>query len=126
MHEPEPLYDEFDTDPSNGGQVPRRKVTQGNFGPRPFRWRFWLIGALVALLLIGWPTWAGFYTDWLWFKELGYQTVFSTVLTTKLMAGAVGGFAAAYLGVNLLYSFYLKRVVILAGASSIIISIAGR
>lgn len=114
MHEPEPIYDEFETDPSNRGNVPRRKVTQGDFGARPFRWRLWLIGALVAFLLIAWPAWAGFYTDWLWFQELGYQTVFSTVLTTKLMAGAVGGFAAA-----LLFWLSLQIALRVSGAANV-------
>ncbi len=95
MHEKEELYEDFDSDPPNQGQLPRRNFTQGEFGRRPFRWRTWLVGALIALVLLVWPAWAGFYTDWLWFNELGYQAVFSTVLTTKLIAGAVGGLAAA-------------------------------
>jgi hypothetical protein len=93
MHEKEPLYEDFDSDPPNQGQLPRRNL--GEFERRPFRWRTWLIGALIVLLLLVWPTWAGFYTDWLWFNELGFQAVFSTVLTTKLMAGVTGGLAAA-------------------------------
>ena len=96
MHEKEHLYEDFDADTPNQGQLPRRPPTQGEIGQRPFRWRTWLIGALIVLALLVWPAWAGFYTDWLWFNELGYQTVFSTSLTTKLIAGVVGGLVTAF------------------------------
>jgi len=95
MREQEHLYEDFDTDPSPHGNIPRRQMPQGDFDSRPFRWRLWLIIALVVLLVVVWPAWAGFYTDWLWFNELGYQTVFSKMLTTKLIAGLVGGAAVA-------------------------------
>jgi uncharacterized protein len=97
MHEQDHLFEDFDTDPSNRNNFPRRKVAPGDFTPQPFRWRLWLIVALIAFVLVVWPMWAGFYTDWLWFQELGYQTVFSTALTTKLVAGLVSGFVAALL-----------------------------
>ncbi|MER3460009.1 MAG: hypothetical protein C4303_02130, partial [candidate division GAL15 bacterium] len=39
------------------------------------RWRaFFLV--LLALGLVVWPTVARWYTDWLWFVELGYPRVF--------------------------------------------------
>ena len=42
-----------------------------------------------------------FYTDWLWFKDLGYQTVFSTMLVTKVTLGlTVGLLAAAFTWLN--------------------------
>jgi uncharacterized membrane protein (UPF0182 family) len=46
---------------------------------------------LVALVVVLWPAFAGFYTTWLWFKEVGYQTVFATTLKAKLMLGVVVG-----------------------------------
>jgi len=49
---------------------------------------------VAATLLIVWPAWANFYTEWLWFQNLGYGMVYSTVLGTKFMLGA----AAALLG----------------------------
>ena len=39
--------------------------------------------AAVAVLLIG-PRFVDTYVDWLWFGELGYRSVFSTVLITRL------------------------------------------
>lgn len=96
MQEQDFRYDEFETASAEGGNI-RRKIAPGNFGPRPFRWGRWLLGALIVLLLIVWPAWAGFYTDWLWFNEVGYQTVFTTELKTQVFFGLGGGMIAAIL-----------------------------
>jgi len=40
--------------------------------------------AVVAVLLIG-PKFIDTYVDWLWFGELGYRSVFTTVLFTRLI-----------------------------------------
>ena len=39
---------------------------------------------VVALLLVG-PRFIDAYVDWLWFGELGYRSVFTTVLVTRLV-----------------------------------------
>jgi len=58
----------------------------------------WLIALPVAiLLLLLWPSWVGFYTEWLWFREVGYAKVFSTTLLTKLGLGAVTAVLVALL-----------------------------
>ena len=44
--------------------------------------------AVVALLLIG-PRFIDTYVDWLWFGELGYRSVFTTVLVTRLIVFVV-------------------------------------
>ena len=44
--------------------------------------------AVVAVLLIG-PRFIDTYVDWLWFGELGYRSVFTTVLFTRLVVFAV-------------------------------------
>src|SRR5262245_49074493 len=44
----------------------------------------------VLLLLIG-PRFIDAYVDWLWFGELGYRSVFTTVLTDRLVVGLVAG-----------------------------------
>jgi len=44
---------------------------------------------LVVLVAGVWPSLAGYYTDWLWFGETGYQQVFATSLVTRLGLGAV-------------------------------------
>ena len=98
MHEQEELHDEFPSELSSVDENIRRQRSGANdFGPRPFRWRLWALAAVVAFFLVGLPAWSTVYTDWLWFQELRYQAVFSTVLTTKLLTGLVGGLIAALL-----------------------------
>lgn len=97
MQEQEYLHEEFESQPGGGGNLWQRKQAAKQFGPRPFRWRRWVALTLLLFALIVWPLWAGFYTDWLWFQELGFQMVFSTVLTTRLIYGAIGGVIAALL-----------------------------
>ena len=55
-----------------------------------------LIFVLIALLLlIVLPAFAQIYTEWLWFGEVGYQSVFLKSLTTRGLVG-VGVFAIAF------------------------------
>ena len=44
--------------------------------------RFALLVAAVLLFLAG-PSLVRFYTDWLWFGEVGYQHVFLTMLRSQ-------------------------------------------
>ena len=59
---------------------------------------------IVVLLFVGvtvLPTFAGLVIDWLWFKEVGYQVVFTKALTTKLLLFVVAGaIAYAFLFLN--------------------------
>ena len=50
---------------------------------------------IAALLLIALPSFAELYTEWLWFGEVGYQSVFLKGLATKGLLG-IGAFAAAF------------------------------
>jgi uncharacterized membrane protein (UPF0182 family) len=63
--------------------------------PQPPRLRIlrWAIpiGALIAVGVIGAVS-AGIYTDWLWFEQLGYLSVYTTILTTRI-ALFIAGFA---------------------------------
>lgn len=77
-------FDELD------GDSVFEKKTGGNF-----RWMFILL--IVLGLFILWPGFAGLYTDWLWFSEIGYQNVFSTLLLTKLSLGILAGLVTALL-----------------------------
>jgi len=55
--------------------------------------------AVVALLVIFGGALVTIYTDWLWFKDLGYQSVFSTILFTRIKLGLLFGilfFAVIY------------------------------
>ncbi|ORA31573.1 UPF0182 family protein [Mycobacterium aquaticum] len=60
---------------------------------------------VVLLLLIG-PRFVDTYVDWLWFGELGYRSVFSTVLVTRLVVFVVAGVlmgAIVFAGLALAY-----------------------
>lgn len=61
--------------------------------------------AVVALLLVG-PRFIDTYVDWLWFGELGYRSVFTTVLVTRLVVFLVAGLlvgAIVFAGLALAY-----------------------
>jgi hypothetical protein len=54
------------------------------------------------VVVTGAPALAGFVTDWLWFRQLGYGAVFTTRLATKLVLGfGLGGVAFFFLYGNL-------------------------
>ncbi len=63
---------------------------------RPPKAVTWIIGIIALVVLIA-PLAVGFYTDWLWFGEVDFRGVFSTVIVTRiilfvifaLLAGAV-------------------------------------
>jgi uncharacterized membrane protein (UPF0182 family) len=73
--------------------------------PRSFR-RFVLgiVAALfVALILVPWL--ASFATDWLWFKEIGFESVFSTSLIWRIALFVIGGgFAFVYIYGNVRFA----------------------
>jgi hypothetical protein len=56
----------------------------------------WIVAAIfIALIVVPWL--AGFFTDWLWFKEIGFQTVFATSLIWRIGLFILGGaFTFAY------------------------------
>ena len=54
-----------------------------------------VLAALAMLALLAGPRVIDTYVDWLWFGELGYRSVFTTVLGTRLLV-----FAAVFLGVG--------------------------
>src|SRR5688500_5770357 len=57
---------------------------------------------LLLLLVTGIPSFAEFYTDWLWFQEAGYEQVFLRTITTRAGVAAVAGLATfAVLALNL-------------------------
>ncbi len=57
---------------------------------------------LAAVLLFAVPSVAGFYTDWLWFQELGYQGVFLRTLKAQILVFAgTFTFAFVFLFLNL-------------------------
>lgn len=66
--------------------------------PRSFIRPSWLIllGLLLLILLL-WPGGAGFYSEWLWFNQLGYENVFTTTLRTKAWLGGIALLIAGFL-----------------------------
>jgi uncharacterized membrane protein (UPF0182 family) len=42
-----------------------------------------IIIVVLALLFLGGPSLLRFYTDWLWFGEVGYQQVFTTIVRSE-------------------------------------------
>ena len=64
------------------------------------------LALLAAVLLLVVPSAAGFYTDWLWFRELGYEHVFLRSLNAQAIV-----FVAAFLAVFLflLFNFRVAR-----------------
>src|SRR6202041_1886727 len=60
---------------------------------------------VIALLLAG-PRLIDAYVDWLWFGELGYRSVFTTVLVTRIVVFFVVGIlvgAIVFAGLALAY-----------------------
>lgn len=83
-------------------RVPGERIRRPR-GPRgDRRRRLIIIAAAVIAGLIGLGAWATFYTDLLWFREVGFTDVFWTQLRTKALLGlAFGGAFALLLLLNL-------------------------
>ena len=64
----------------------------------------------LVVLVTGVPSLAKFYTDWLWFKELGYEAVFLRSLSAQTLVAVVSGVAVfALLAGNLLLALRALR-----------------
>src|SRR5687768_3805636 len=64
----------------------------------------------LILLVTGIPAMAEFYTDWLWFQEVGYEQVFLRSLTARsLVSAGVGAAAFVLLAGNLLVALKSLR-----------------
>ena len=60
------------------------------------------VAALAFLALVGVPWLASFATDWLWFREIHFESVFLTSLVARaLLFVGLGAFAFAFLYANL-------------------------
>ena len=65
---------------------------------------------LLVLAVTGVPAFAEFYTDWLWFQEVGYEHVFLRSLTVRAIVATLAGLAAfALLAGNLLVAMRALR-----------------
>ncbi len=61
----------------------------------PRRW--FVIGGIVLVLFISVSSIVRFYTDLLWFNELGFTSIFWKILRTRVAVGVIGGLGAALL-----------------------------
>ena len=82
-----------------------------------------LIFALLALLLlVTLPSFAGLFTEWLWFGEVGYQSVFVKSLATKGLLGLlafVGTFAVLFANLRLAVSGANRPYTVFPGGGDI-------
>lgn len=85
---------------SNPNQPPGSRM-------RPHHTVRWLIaiGVLIALFILA-AIGKGIYTDWLWFSSLGYSSVYTTILGTRIWLFFVGAFLFLAL---LLANLFLAR-----------------
>ncbi|MFA5866691.1 MAG: UPF0182 family protein [Actinomycetota bacterium] len=57
------------------------------------KWIRWIAGVVIIFFLVFGTMLMTYYTDFLWFKELGYSAVFIKVLITKISLGLIFGAA---------------------------------
>jgi len=86
---------------------------------RPRQTRRWLIaiGSLIALFIVA-TIGRGIYTEWLWFDSLGFSSVYTTILTTKVWLFFVGAFV--FLALLLANLFLVRWLSPSSGGSNII------
>ena len=86
-----------------GEKSPKPQKSKGRHSPT----RRWLIviGALVFRFIVA-TIGKGIYTEWLWFDSLGFSSVYTTILTTRLWLFAAGAFVFLVL---LLSNLFLAR-----------------
>ena len=97
------------------------RVTSADVPRRPLGLRGWLIGAAVAIvvLILSMRGLARFYTDYLWFDEVGFSDTWRRLLSAKLVPAVI--FSTAF------FVFMLVNLIIAdrAGAAPHIRSAAG-
>ena len=77
----------------------------------------WVLLAFVALLVIG-PRLIAVYTEWLWFGEVGYRSVWGTILVTRLILFAVVTLVIGALMFGALVWAYRSRPLFAAAAAA--------
>src|SRR6478672_6809806 len=70
-----------------------------------------IVAAVVILLLLGGSRLLNLYVDWLWFGEVGFRSVFSTVLFTYVLLFVIGGLVMGGLVALNLWIAYRSRPV---------------
>jgi uncharacterized membrane protein (UPF0182 family) len=73
------------------------------------------VAALLIATLILVPSAVDFYTDWLWFGEVGFQPIYARVITTQstlFLAAFALAFGALYLNVRLAFRVLTRREIV--------------
>ena len=70
-----------------------------------------VVAGLLVLLLLGGSRLINFYVDWLWFGEVGFRDVFTTVLFTRIVQFLVGALLIGGLVALSLWIAYRSRPV---------------
>lgn len=84
----------------------KKKNKEENFrGKKKSRKGLAFITMIVAVILAALVTMVGFITDWMWFKDLGYTSVFWKKMITQLQLGV-----PVFAGVTLIMRFYLSTL----------------
>ncbi len=70
-----------------------------------------VLGAVVLVVLVGLARLVDVYVDWAWFGEVGYRSVFSTVLVTRVVQAVVAAvFMGGLIAVNLYIAYRTRPV----------------
>ena len=78
------------------------KSPESKSGYSPIRWWLPIAGTLVFLFIIA-SIGKGIYAEWLWFDSLGFSSIYTTILTTRLWLFAAGAFVFLALLVSNLF-----------------------
>ena len=96
---------DFFADEPEGGSPGRPVAPPRSRRPRPLL----LTVVVVAALVIGFSLFTGVWTDKLWFGMLGYGSVFSKLIWTRVLLFVVfGGLMALVVGVNIWLAYRLR------------------
>ncbi|VBB44178.1 conserved membrane hypothetical protein [uncultured Desulfatiglans sp.] len=91
-----------------GGEMPQIRIEDLDFAKfrRTLRWILLLLGAIFLVRALAWGL--SFYTDLLWFEDLGYRAVLMKVLSSRVFLFAAGSMIfAAFAAVNLFLAYRL-------------------
>lgn len=90
--------------PQDQMQMPQIRLEDLDFSKmtRIVRWILLAVAAMVVLVGLNWVR--TFYTDWLWFSRLGYESVLLRVITAKIWLFLVGIVIFAVLAAPNLYA----------------------
>jgi uncharacterized membrane protein (UPF0182 family) len=67
-----------------------------------------VVGTLVVLMILGLSS-VGLYVDWLWFGEVGFRDIFSSVLRTRILLFLVFGLVVALaIAANIVVAYILR------------------